>query len=517
MSKNTLIKGTLILTITGFSTRLIGFFYKIYLSNTLGPKNLGVYQLVFPIYGICFTLYASGIQTAISQLVAAETGKSCQGSYKPKKILLTGISCSVSIAVILSLLVHKNASYIAEHIILEPACKSSLKVLSYVFPFCGITSCINGYYYGLKKAAVPATTQLLEQIIRVLSVYVIAVYIGGDNMAVTCELAVLGVVLGEIASNIYNIGSLFITKPSLPMLITQNHNGIHSTSIMNGQSTIVRKLAKLSIPLTGNRLIISLLHSFETILIPSMLQKSGLSNTEALSIYGILTGMSIPFIMFPSTITNSLSVLLLPTVSEAQSVGNTHMITKTTSTTVKYSLLIGLLSTAIFLIFGKSLGVIVFHNQASGTFLMTLAWLCPFLYLSTTLGSIINGMGKTHLTFFNTVIGLALRILFIIYLVPSKGIVGYLIGLLISQLAITLLDYLVVSGSVSFHFNALDWIVKPSLVLVTLGFIVMKVYEYFIKSITLSPLILLFLACITLSVCYAISLFLLKVIAFKDV
>jgi len=68
--KNKLILGTLFLTITGFITRIIGFFYRIFLSNTLGARLLGIYQLIFPVYGICFTLFASGIQTAISKQVA---------------------------------------------------------------------------------------------------------------------------------------------------------------------------------------------------------------------------------------------------------------------------------------------------------------------------------------------------------------------------------------------------------------------------------------------------------------
>ena len=71
MNHNQLIKGTFFLVIAGFLSRFIGFFYRIYLSNILGPKNLGIYQLIFPIYSICYTIYASGIQTAISQTVAA--------------------------------------------------------------------------------------------------------------------------------------------------------------------------------------------------------------------------------------------------------------------------------------------------------------------------------------------------------------------------------------------------------------------------------------------------------------
>ena len=68
--RNKLIQGTLILTATGFITRIIGFVYRIFLANILGTNLLGVYQLVFPVYGICFTIYGAGIQTAISQLIA---------------------------------------------------------------------------------------------------------------------------------------------------------------------------------------------------------------------------------------------------------------------------------------------------------------------------------------------------------------------------------------------------------------------------------------------------------------
>ena len=63
--KNQLLKGTIILTGAGIITRVIGFVYRIFLAGTLGETNLGIYQLIFPVYSICFTLYASGIQTAV--------------------------------------------------------------------------------------------------------------------------------------------------------------------------------------------------------------------------------------------------------------------------------------------------------------------------------------------------------------------------------------------------------------------------------------------------------------------
>ena len=70
-NKQFLLRGTIILTLTGFLSRIIGFFYRIFLSQTIGAEGMGIYQLIFPIHSICFAVAVGGIQTAISRFVAA--------------------------------------------------------------------------------------------------------------------------------------------------------------------------------------------------------------------------------------------------------------------------------------------------------------------------------------------------------------------------------------------------------------------------------------------------------------
>jgi len=508
MSKSNLIKGTAVLTLAGLLTRFIGFFYRIYLSNAMGPEKMGIYQLVFPIYGICFTIYASGIQTAISRLVAQELGKK---HYKNiPKLLRIGLTISVSTALLLSFIIYRYSDMIATRFLTEPSCASSLRVLAYVFPFCGITSCIHGYYYGLKKTSVPASSQLLEQIVRVVSVYIIATYVGKGDIGVTCELAVLGVVIGEIASNLYNISSLYCSSSPKELALLAKSDQLPAQKDKN----ITNNLLRMSLPLTANRLLISILHSLEAILIPNMLKRHGLSSVEALSIYGILNGMSLPFILFPTAITNSLAVLLLPTISEAQASRNHALIRKTTALAIKYSLLIGILSTGIFISFGPELGTVIFHNELAGSLLMTLAWLCPFLYITTTLSSIINGLGLAHLTFTNSVIGLSLQIFLILYLVPKYGITGYLLSLLISQLVITALDGFVVIKKISPPFSAYDLILKPGIIITLCSYLLFRIYEYI--SPTLGGLLMLLIFCFLLCVLYIILLGITKAVSLKD-
>ena len=71
MSKKLFIRGTLLLTFSGLLSRLAGFFYRIFLSHTIGAQGLGIFQLTVPLQLLFMSLCASGIQTGISRLTAS--------------------------------------------------------------------------------------------------------------------------------------------------------------------------------------------------------------------------------------------------------------------------------------------------------------------------------------------------------------------------------------------------------------------------------------------------------------
>jgi len=226
--------------------------------------------------------------------------------------------------------------------------------------------------------------------------------------------------------------------------------------------------------------------------------------------------MSIPFIMFPTALINALAVLLLPTISEAQAVNNNTLIGKTTAISIKYSLIIGIISTGIFVFFGRDLGTAVFHNKSAGDYLVILAWLCPFFYLTTTLGSIINGLGKAHVTFINSIIATICKIIFIIILIPTRGINGYLISLLIGQLIVTGLDTYAVVRNVHFSLDAINSLVKPALVTLLCCIIINQGYEYTKKMTHINEVVFLLAFCFLLCVICTLLLLITDAISKKD-
>ena len=62
LASNPILTGAAILTLAGFASRIIGFFYRIFLSQQIGAEGMGVYQLIFPVFSVCFSLCCGPVQ-----------------------------------------------------------------------------------------------------------------------------------------------------------------------------------------------------------------------------------------------------------------------------------------------------------------------------------------------------------------------------------------------------------------------------------------------------------------------
>ncbi len=423
--KHPLIIGTAILTVTGFLSRIIGFFYRIYLSRIFGEEGMGIYQLVNPVLSLSFSLTAAGYQTAISKFVAERTAKENHPSLKP---MLVGFSISLPLSLLCSLVVFRLSDFIALNLLLEERTASMLRILAFSIPLSAVHSCVNGYFYGCKKAGVPAASQLVEQITRVACVYALSSYAFSKGSMPSINVAVYGLALGELVSMIVCIIAAY-------SCYVKNRRQTVSDSLIPMYLSILG----MALPLTANRIVLNLLQSIESVSIPARLKLYGYDTTTALSVYGVLTGMAMPFIFFPNALTNSVSVLLLPIISENYALGNMEAVKKATIRTIKYCFLLGFFCMSIFFLLGDLAGTALFDSPLAGHFIRTLSFLCPFLYLDTTLSSILQGLGMAGRIFLMNLICLTLRLAFVFFAIPRFGITGYLWGILCSQIALGVL------------------------------------------------------------------------------
>lgn len=424
--KHAIIKGTFILTITGFATRFMGFFYRVFLSHTFGEEGVGLYQLIFPIYALCFSLTSAGMEIALSRCVArcATKGK----HREARELLCASLVLTVFSSCIVMLLVQRNAVFISNYFLHDTRCTQLLVLLTYAFPFASIHSCICGFYFGLKQTKIPAVSQLIEQTARILSVYFLYLYGRKHGISFGISIAVAGLIIGEVLSASF----------CLRAVTGKRKEPIKLRSPVTACIKQAKQLITLSVPLTASRVMLNILQSIEAISIPLRLQAHGLSVSDSLSTYGVLTGMALPCVLFPSAITNSISTMLLPAVAEVQAMDNKKQLSALIKKVSCSCILLGSICCAGLLCLGDWIGRFLFHSPMAGNYIATLSWMCPFLYTNNTLISIMNGIGKTNLSFFINMVSLGVRIAGVILFIPLFGIQGYLYGLLASQLCIFL-------------------------------------------------------------------------------
>lgn len=386
----------------------MGFFYRIFLSRTIGAEGLGLYHLITPVLAISFAITCAGFQTAISKYVASTT-------KEKNNFLIAGMIPAVILSGIIAFFIYKNSLWISINILGDYRCSMLLKVASYSLVPSSVHSCINGYFYGLKKTSVPALSQLVEQLVRIVSVYIFAVVLARENISITPVHAVWGIVLSEFAGMIFSL--LFIDKITI-----------------NSSWENIKLILMMAFPLCTNYLLINLCSSLENILIPKQLNMFGYSSNDSLSIYGVLSGIAVPVILFPGVLFNSVCVMLLPAISEAHARKETEKINRIINLTTAFGLITGFVCTFCFLIFADYIGSTIFSSDMACNFIKRLCWLSPFMYLSGMLGSILHGLGQPKNVLFANLLSSAIKISAILILVPQYGINAYLWGLLIANI-----------------------------------------------------------------------------------
>ena len=361
---------------------------------------------------------ASGIQTAISRYVAS--------SKQPTKYLWCGMFLSVTLSGLFTVFIYQLAPWIASDILGENRATDLLRIVSLAFIPSAIHACFNGYYYGKKNSIPPSVCQIAEQIARIFGTFLIYYVLQEENRPLEPIHAVWGLVIGELAGLLVNVTTYLLIKPK------------ESTALdLNRLIQPIKVLGIMAIPLTMNHVLMTLSHSLEHVLLPQQLVAFGYSSDEALGHFGILTGMALSVIFFPSAITNSLSVLLLPRISETKARGDICSVLDTIKGALCCGVALGSLCTFLFLFSADWFGSFVFQNTLAGFYIRILSILCPFMYTSSLLSSIVNGLGYASLTLACNLTGCAIRILAIWLLVPTYGMYAYIISMIVAAVVVT--------------------------------------------------------------------------------
>lgn len=451
MYRQTIIKGAIILTVANIVTRIIGFFYRIFMAKTIGAEGMGLYQLITPIYLLVWSVSASGLSTTMSKLTAQEKARGYMGNVK--RILHLSIIGTIIISLIFSVTLYRFSEIIALVIVKDSRTALSLRIISLCFPFMSAGSILRGYYLGLQNTSISAISQVLEQCVRMVVIYLLAGLLIPKGLEYACSAAVWGMAIGEVISFLY----------VLIYYIFKRKKYASSTLSYKGALSMILSMA---IPLTLNRMAGSLFSTAENILLPQQLQVYGLTQGESISLLGRLTGMAMPLITFPSSLLTALATATMPAISESYALKKHNRIKSTLHQSLTFTAIISAFTTGIFIAFPTELGILIYSQRQIGDMLKILAILCPFMYTQVTMSAVLNGLGEQLFIFKIGLLSSTINLCAICFAVPFFGINGFIYPWILNSIIVTFVTIYKVNNTLEILIPIVRQYLLPTLAII---------------------------------------------------
>lgn len=414
MKKTVFIKNAVILTASSLILRFAGIIFKVWLASLIGSEGIGLYQLIFSVYMLVSTFAASGISTAVTRLVAEEAAV---GSKKGCiRILRRAVELTLIIAFITLFAVFFGAQFIAKHFLGDLRAVSALKILPFSLPFMGVSSCIRGYFIARRKAEPGAIAQITEQAVRILAV----VWLVKKFLSKGLKIACAAVMFGDCISEAIGLLVLYLSYVADKKRFTAQNSDSKTSK------GIVRKILHIATPITSGRYLNTALRTAENLLVPKNLAKFPATGATALSQFGMIKGMALPILFFPSAILGSVSTLLIPEMSEAAAKERFSVVKYTSQNIIKMTAVVGFIFSAVFFVGGQEIGNLVYGEKSVGFLIKALAPIVPLMYLDSISDGILKGLDQQGFTFKNAVFDSTIRIILILIILPKAGLLGFL-------------------------------------------------------------------------------------------
>ena len=474
LDKNGLVYRSIIMVIMNFFIRIIGFVYGIFLSRLLGAETLGLIELASSTLMVFLIITTSGIPTSVTKLVAEENSRN--NPHNVEMIYQSTMKFNLFTSIILGLILFIFAEFIALNIFKNKDMLIGIYLLIPALIILSLSNILRSYFYGMKNMITPSFAQIIEHTTRFIFVIGLLYYLKPTDPIQGAIIAIMGVGIGEFFDllwSLYNRKRLYGSKTSF---------------LTHRQSTqFLAKVLYTALPLTISGFFRVVLMFSNSVLVPSRLISSGYSSSEAMAIFGRITGMTMPLITLPFIVTSALSINLITSLSEKMVLKRYKSLRHDIELSIKITLLISIPLMILYIALSKPIAYFLYNDLLVANYIQIMGYITVFFALQQTLSGILYGIGKQTSATINRISGMVFRVILIYILMgnPKIGINGFFISFFASVFITISLDLFSLKNVIKIKLNYFDIVIKPLLASIFMvGF--MYKFTYDIDSLQFS-------------------------------
>ena len=412
---------TLILLFSSIILQIIGMFFNIYISNTIGEEAVGVFTLVMTVYLFGITLASAGINISATRIVAEELASN--NEVGAKKAAQRCIFFSLVFGISASIIFFLGSDFIVKTCLNNHISKNVIYLICIALPFISMSSAVNGYFTAVRRVYKNAIAKFFEEFVKIVCTAFLLSTLMPSGINYACYSLILADVISEVLSFIYLYILYKLDKRK--ELVESRFKDLDSYN---------KRILRITIPVALTSYLRSGLSTIKQLIIPSSLQKSGMNSSNSLIAYGIVNGMAMPIIMFPVILVTSFSSLLVPEFSRFHIEKNYKKIRNISFIVLIGTFIFSVIIAILICAFANTLSQILYNKLEIAKYLKILSPLIVVMYLDIVIDSILKGLDAQVSVMAINVFDCVVSIAFIYFLVPILGFSGYIISIFISEI-----------------------------------------------------------------------------------
>lgn len=478
------IKQAAILASAGIIVRVIGFLYRLPLTNMIGDTGNAIYSAGYYIYTFLLILSSAGLPAAISKMVSERIAmKEYRNAHRVFKVSLfvSGI-----IGFLFMVILYVFAKPISE-IVDSPESYWCIVSLSPTLFIVAIMSVYRGYFQGMNTMVQTSISQIVEQIFNaVFSVYLAYVFLkigvpeGEKNIVLGAAGGTAGTGIGALAGLIIMILAYFVIRPKLKTQMRREGRK-HKPDT---KSEIISTLARTAIPIIAGTAIFSITNLADMVMVLGRLDVAGFTHDEAQILYGQLSGKYVTLTTLPVSITTAMATATIPSIAASVKLNEKENAKRKMGLTFRIAMILSIPAAVGIGVLGDPIIRMLFPNASEGGNLLTVGAISIiFLAICQIITGILQGIGRVDVPVKGAILGAITKIILNYFLIsiPSINVLGAVISTTGCYAVASIYNIISFTNITRVRLNYRDGIVKPLFGSIIMGIACFGIYRLLIS------------------------------------
>ncbi|NHW36260.1 polysaccharide biosynthesis protein [Paenibacillus aceris] len=461
-----LLKGAAVLGAAAVLSKLLGTLQKIPLQNVAGDAVFGIYNAVYPLYILILFAATAGFPVAVSKFVAESV---IHGDHQEaKRIARISGAVLLGTGIVLFLLLYLGAGDIAGWIGIRQT-EKAIRSVSFALLLAPTLAVLRGYFQGYQNMVPTAVSQVIEQLIRVITMVALLLYLAA--LAYDEEWIAAGATFGSVTGAAAGLLVMYVYWRKAVRL--QGYSGVPKGQVKTEGKVLssrqwIGRIAAYAIPVCLGAVVVPLLTLVDTFTMPRLLEASQGSELEAMRQFG-LYNRGLPLVQLVVMIASSMSAVLVPAMADAKARGLTEVMRFRAEMSVRLSWLIGLGASFGLAFAAMPINVMLYRNDEASLTMAVLAFTALFSTLNAVSASVLQGAGAIHTPAQALFVAIVLKALGNVVLMPRWGIDGAALSAVIAYAAAAGLNLVQLRRCTGARFALRPYIIAPTLGVVAMG------------------------------------------------